>query len=626
MTVSADSDSRILTFDIETPDAGSLFTGIVDATKDTARPMEGRFVRLCGYAVDDGPVIVTTDAQELVQQIKCADVVQGHNIAGYDLLALAWWETDDPIAFWEMASAKMIDTDPLSREHTPPRSRHKGSMDEYDLDHVARRLGVAGKITGEGGLEALKRKYKGYDRIDVNDPLYRAYLVADVEASRAVAGILAPGGEMSAYARREHRIATLAGHLTLRGQPVDRALLHERIREGEARKQAALQELNTGYGVPTVKAVTRGRAPNKTTTLVPMKAPMATDAGRDGLIAALAALGARHYPLTDGKKDANGKRTGEGRKIATGREAMEKISRYYGEKLPGIDRLCELVTTVTTTRTVYQTALNYLAQDGRVHPKISMRQASGRWSVTQPGMTVYGKRDGKWVEREIFCAEAPGWGGVEEWCMITCDLSQVDMRALAGLSQDPGYMAMFDPGKDAHQILADTFGIQRDHAKPLGHGYNYGLGAKSMIRDGHKPDIVWAFIRGMENNFPTLMRWREEVRDDGAAGKILDNGFGRKMRCDPRSAFTVAPALCGQGAARDITCTSLLRLMERHPDYLPYLRGHAHDEWIFCVPRDRAEVIGKNIKEALEWEWRGVKILADLSPVGTSWGECSAKG
>jgi DNA polymerase-1 len=609
--------------DIETPDAKAIFTGIVDSGKDTARPMIGPFVRLIGYAIDDLPVRVTTDVDELVYEIERADVVQGHNLAGFDLLAVAWHCTPDPIAFWTMASAKMIDTDPLSRQHTPPRSRTHGSEDQYDLDHVALRLGVTGKITGEGGLAALKRKYGGYDRIPVGDPQYRAYLVADVEASRAVARILAPGGRMNAYARREHRLATLAGHMTLNGQPVDVPLLHRRIKEGEERKQAALKELHEVHGVPTSKEVTRGRAPNKVTTLVPMKAPLATRAGKDGLIAALRALGVRHYPFTEKTKRINPETGREERDIATGREPMDKIARHY-DSLPGVARLCELVTIVTTTRTVYQTALNYLAPDGRVHPKVSMRQASGRWSVTEPGMTVYGKRDGKWVEREIFCADDPT-PKVAEWCVITCDLSQVDMRGIAGHCQDKGYMAMFEPGQDAHQILADKFGIARQDAKPLGHGYNYGLGAKRMIKEGHKADVVWAFVNGMQNNFPTLMEWREEVREIGGSGEILDNGFGRKMRCDPRSAYTVAPALMGQGAARDITCESLLTLMDRHPEYLPYLRGHAHDEFVFIVPKIEVDVIGKEIKAAFEWTWRGVPILADLSPVGSSWGACSAK-
>lgn len=603
---------RILTLDIETADADALFTMRVKEG-DTWRDVDGPFCRLAGYAIDDLPVRTTTDMDELLWEINKADLLQGQNLLGFDLLALAWHHGLD----WATAAAKTIDTDPLSRQHTPPRSREHGSADLYDLDHVAKRLGVAGKITGDGGLAALKRKYGGYDRIPVDDPDYVAYLIADVEASRAVGAILAPGGRMNDYARREHRLATLAGHMTLNGFLVDVPLLKERIKEGQERKIAALEELHASYGVPITKEITRGRKPNKITTTVPVKAPLSTRAGKDGLIAALRAHGVRYYPFTEKTTRINPETGREERDIAAGRESMERISNRYG-KLPGISRLCELVTTVTTTRTIYQMALDNLAPDGRIHPRVSMRQASGRWSVT-PGMTVFGKHGGRWTERMIFVAE-PGF------TVITCDLSQVDMRAVAAQCQDPAYMKMFAVGApDPHQATADMFGISRQDAKGFGHGEGYGLGAKRLIKEGHDPAKVHAFFNGMVNNFPRRAEWREEVRADARAGKILNNGFGRRMRCDPQWAYTVGPALMGQGAARDITCEVVLILFERHPEYLPYLRNHAHDEFVFVVPEDQVDVIGKEIKDGFTWEWRGVPILADLSPTGPNWGVCSAK-
>jgi hypothetical protein len=129
----------------------------------------------------------------------------------------------------------------------------------------------------------------------------------------------------------------------------------------------------------------------------------------------------------------------------------------------------------------------------------------------------------------------------------------------------------------------------------------------------------------MEAQFPRLMEWRDDVRAKGANGELLDNGFGRLMRCDPKWAYTVAPALMGQGGARDITCEVLLRLMDRHPEYRAYLRGWIHDEFVFSVPEDRAEEIGAEIKDAFTWEWRDVPILCDLSKPGHNWGQCSEK-
>jgi DNA polymerase-1 len=117
----------------------------------------------------------------------------------------------------------------------------------------------------------------------------------------------------------------------------------------------------------------------------------------------------------------------------------------------------------------------------------------------------------------------------------------------------------------------------------------------------------------------------DQKREQGKDGEYLDNGFGRKMRCDPRYAYTVAPALMGQGTARDITCEVLLRLMDAHPEYVEYLVGHAHDEFIFMVPVGEAEKIGKDIVEAFTWSWQNVPILCELAGPGPSWGAISAK-
>lgn len=609
--------SRVLTFDLETADADALFTGIVDAGKDNARPVEGPFVRIAGYKVNNGPVKITTEIPELLEEIRKADVVTGHNIMGFDGIALAWHHGLD----WASFAAKAHDTDPLSRQHTPPRSREHGSEDQYDLDHVAQRLGVEGKITGENGLAALKRRYGGYDRIPLEDPDYRAYLAQDVNASWDVSQRL----PMTTYGRREHRLLALAGHMTLTGFPVDVALLKQRIKEGEDRKQAALKALNEEYGIPLGKTVLKGRAPNKVEVFEPSKSPLATRVGKDALIKAFWDLGAKHYPKVDKAKIVHPVTGQEIKDIAAGREGMNKMIAHYVDKMgiKAVRRLAELVTIVTTTRTVYQTAMNNLAPDGRVHPVVSMRQASGRWSVTKPGMTVFGKHDGKHIERDIFV-------GLPGYVVISCDLSQVDMRAVAGHSQDRNYMDLFgweEDGtpKDAHQLIANMLGIKRQDAKARGHGWNYGLGAKRMIREGADPQVVWAFVNGMERRFPRLCEWREEVREQGMDGEYLDNGFGRKMRCDPRYAYTVAPALMGQGTARDITCEVLLRLMDAHPEYIPFLVGHAHDEFIFMVPEDRAEEIGEEIVKAFTWEWQGVPILCDLAGPGSSWGEISKK-
>ena len=573
--------------DLETADASTAFTYGPD------------FVRLAGVIDQHGTMRTGVDPAELVRMIGQAPEVYMHNGFGFDGPALAHWHGMD----WKMFTGKLVDTEPLARQAHPPRSRGKSSVDEYDLDHVALRYGVIGKTDD---LKALARKWGGYDKIPKDDAEYNAYLRGDLKATKGIREIL----PTDAYTDREHRILPLMGQMTLNGFKVDRELLQRRLEEGREKKAAALESLHDGYGLPLGRTVMRGRGKARHPVFEPSKSPLATTEGIAWLEGLWNEHGVTRPPRTD---------TG---KLSTAAERLDTVAD--NPRCPEeLREALGYMRTVTTTRTVYQTAATYLTPQGRVHPKVSMRQASGRGSVTEPGLTVFGKRDGKHIEREIFVAD-------DGHVLITCDLSQVDMRAIAGHCQDPAYMDLFtfEPDgtpKDAHSWIAKLIGVLRQDAKAIGHGWNYGLGAKKMIEDGKDPKIVYAFVNGMEQQFPGLMTWRDEVRRKGADGEILDNGFGRLMRCDPQWAYTVAPALMGQGGARDITCEVLLRLMDKHPDYAQYLRAWIHDEFVFSVPVEQAEEIGAEIAKYFTWEWRGVPILNELSKPAANWGACSEK-
>jgi len=452
----------------------------------------------------------------------------------------------------------------------------------------------------------LKRKHGGWDKIPLDDPEYRSYLEGDLRATAAVAGRI--GGYLDAdpYLRREHQLAAIAGRMSLNGFRVDTRLLTERLEAGENRKREALDLLHAGWGLPLTRKVMRGRGSKKTESEETVDSPLSGNAGREWL----ARIWER-YQVSDPPLTAKGK-------LSIGTDDLNKIA--VRPECPGdLKAALKLMEIVTKTRSVYGTASDCLCPDGRVHPVNSFRQASGRWSVTNPGLTVFGKHDGKHHERDIFLPD-------EGHILMSFDLAQVDMRAIAGHCQDPAYMALFGFGpdgkpNDAHKENAAKIGISRQATKAISHGWNYGLGAKRMIANGLDPEKVYAFIAGMEANYPQLIAWREDIRARGKAGEILDNGFGRRMMCDPDRAYTVAPALLGQGGARDIMGEALLRLPR---EILPMLRVMVHDEiLVSCLKRDALEV-AREVQRAMTFMWRDVPIISDMT-AGMSWGECSAK-
>lgn len=569
-------------FDLETGNANELWKSGPD------------YIRAGGYTGPDGNPIITTDPQELVKVLEDAPWIYGHNIFGFDLQVLCHIYGAD----WDKLSGKALDTMILDRLDYPPQARDTGgSADKYDLDHVAERRSVPGKV---GSIKELARKYGGWDKVPTDDPEFIDYLNGDVNAIRALIEKL----PKTPYARREHQLAALAGRMTLNGFKVDIPLLKRRIKQGEKQKHEALLVLRDDYNLPLGRVEWTGRGKDKEEVWVDLDNPLAALEGRKWLVGVYDAYGILNPPLTD-----------KGR-LATSSDALQPLADSESVH-PDLQRIIGFMQTVTTTRTVYQTVDDHLAGD-RVHASVSMGQASGRWSVTNPGLTVFGKRGGRHVERDIFVPE-------EGHVILSCDMSQLDMRAVAGLSQDRAYMAMCAPGKDLHtEIAISVFGSAdyRQDAKAIGHGWNYGLGANKMIANGFDPEKVAQFFVQMQRAYPRLVAWKDEVRAIGSSGALLDNGFGRKMKCEPQRAYTQAPALMGQGAATDIMKMGLLRLPR---EFDPYLRVYVHDEIVMSVPEKDAEEIGQEVKKAMTFEWKGVPIFCDLSKPGKSWGEVSAK-
>jgi DNA polymerase I-like protein with 3'-5' exonuclease and polymerase domains len=585
----------LITIDLETGDADDLYR---------ANPQE--YVRLAGWAIDDSPVQVTDRDPAPMVAINAlrAEGITGHNIMAFDLPALV---RSGAMHIREMhllaEEGRLFDSLLVARHLDPPMARDTGvdATRKYDLDSLGDRLNLGRKMGDE--IKALKKLHGGWDKIPTDDPTFRAYLTQDVELSRGVHNALATelraaGPNAWAYVVREHQVAAIAAQISANGFLVDQMALDARIVEIEERKAESLALLSSRFDLPVTDA--KGK---------PYKSPIASAAGKAALETALRANGVTSLwrTATSGQLDISGAH-------------MLHLGREHGHN-PAVVEIAKAVYRIVGARSVYETAHNSLCPDGRVHPKVSMAQATGRWSVTQPGLTVFGKRGGRHVERMIFL---PDPGEV----VLTVDLSQVDMRAVAGLSQDHAYIEMLKHEDPHAEIAALLFGdrTMREVAKPIGHGWNYGRGVKA-ISEGNDidPAIVWQFDRSMRERFPRLVEWQGEVRALAESGELLDNGFGRPMRPDPSRAHTQGPALMGQGAARDIMMTGLLNLATKHPETLPMLRAQVHDEIVLSVPADQADDIARTVVEALSFEWKGVPILADSGPFGRTWGHCYEK-
>lgn len=629
-------------FDLETPSADRLFT----FRSGPGRP----FARLNGAVDENGQEVITNDPQELIALLESAPRVYGHNIFRFDLMALAWHHGDP--ALYDRLAKKAWDsyvdesvTDPSGGQYLPPWNQDG----YYGMDQALARRGEGGKTDhlpalaeayGDPSLAGKARQADGYEKIPVDLPRYREYLSGDLKATRRLyRAQQSEHPDRMDYRLREQRVAWIQNRMTLSGWKIDVPLLRQRVAEEAEKKRESLQWLAENCGVPLTETRSRGRGSAKEFYEVERKSPLGSNAGKEALIRAFADRGAYAVPRTESgvlalNKDAlsaGSYMVGKGAKgeMRPGMLNPRVLDAFAarGADIEAIKEMCAHVTRVTTAVAKYEEIAKYLIGD-RVHCKVGETQGSGRWAMVQPSGTNLGKRGGKVVQRAPFIAD----DGCE---LIAFDLDQVDMRAFAGHCGDPEYAGMFIRGEDPHSKIADMVfgrhdGEWRDKAKASGHGWNYGLSVNGLVNQGIARELAERFDAGMNEGYPVLCSWRSDVRARGEAGELLDNGFGRLMRVDPRRAYTQAPALCGQGTARDILVEGLLRLPE---EYIPWMRGVVHDEVIFNVPEDRVQECIETVTAALTFDLaevtRGrlhsVPITTGASKASRSWDGCYAK-
>ncbi|WP_086559900.1 phage/plasmid primase, P4 family [Streptomyces africanus] len=624
----------VIGFDLETHSAKRLFVH-----KDLGGDP---YVRLAGYVTEDGTEVVVNSVEELIKRLEDADELYGHNLLGFDLMALARHHGAD----YDKLAAKTMDTLRWVQTIDPPGAAHEkpwATKGYYGLDQVAERNGLPGKTddlaalafkygpeeAGGRKLDKAERTDLGYGRIPVNE--LSVYFSGDLQATRGVRRAL---GEPSDYVRREMRVAHIQHRPTLTGWKVDVPVLRELVDAEAAKRQESLEWLHEHCGVPLTKSVGRGRGKNRVFTDESVKAPLSTNEGREAIIKAFADRGAVHYPKTASglislNKDALGEASYMVGKGSGARQVPAMLNpnvlRMFAERGADVDALREMcghIITVTSSVQKYAEIMDHLVGD-RIHPQVGDLQGAGRWAYVRPSVTNMAKRGGKVTQRRPLIAD-------DGHVLICFDLDQVDMRAIAGHCQDPAYMANFAPGEDAHSRIADAVfgrhdGEWRDNSKRIGHGWNYGMSVKGIANSGVELELAQKFDDQMNAQYPGLCAWRTEVRERAAAGEMLDNGFGRKMRCNPDRAWTQAPALMGQGGARDIMCEALLRLVDMIPEALEWLRCVVHDEVVLCVPEHMAEGVKEAVLEAFTFEFKGVPITAGASKAARDWASCYAK-
>jgi DNA polymerase-1 len=272
---------------------------------------------------------------------------------------------------------------------------------------------------------------------------------------------------------------------------------------------------------------------------------------------------------------------------------------------------------VEKLRSTYADALPPLIRaDGRIHATFKQTDTTtGRISSEAPNLQNVPVRttDGREMRRAFIADD--GWG------LLTADYSQIELRVLAHLAEDPGLIDAFERGADVHTTTAakvfhvDESAVddaQRRFAKVVNYGLAYGmeafgLGQRLGIPTGEAAEILDAYFAGFPNVKSFMDGTIREAKERGYTTTI----FGRRRQITELASDNFRIRQMGermaqnapvQGSAADIFKLAMIdldRALEGTGSAARMLLT-VHDELVLEVPEDEQDATEAVVRHVME--------------------------
>jgi DNA polymerase I len=278
--------------------------------------------------------------------------------------------------------------------------------------------------------------------------------------------------------------------------------------------------------------------------------------------------------------------------------------------------------------------------DGRIHTTFNQAvAATGRLSSSNPNLQNIPARGE--LGREVRRAFVTGPGRT----LLAADYSQIELRVLAHLADEPALQRAFAAGEDIHRTTAAlVFGMapeligpdQRRAAKVINFGLIYGMGAFSLGKDlGVSSAEAQRFIDAYFARLPRVRDYLESVKAQARTTGMVTTLLGRvrhiagldsanaALRGNAERQAINAPV---QGTAADLIKVAMItlhrELVPRQTDVALLLQ--VHDELVLDVDLAALDWASETVRRIMEGVAElKVPLLVDLGH-GSSWAE--AKG
>jgi DNA polymerase I len=292
----------------------------------------------------------------------------------------------------------------------------------------------------------------------------------------------------------------------------------------------------------------------------------------------------------------------------------------------------------TKLKQMVETLLKAVEEDSKIHTTyVQTGTATGRLSSENPNLQNIPIRNPRGAQiRDSFVASE----GFET--LLTADYSQIEMRIMAHLSEDPGLIEAFNNGEDLHRFVGSRiFGVKPDavtsdmraQVKAMSYGLVYGLSEYGLAKQlGLSNAEAKQLMKDYFERFGGVRRYLAKVVEDAKAVGYTKTLHGRRrpfddltssifqVRENARRAALNAPI---QGTAADIMKLAMNAIHAEMTklDLKSRMLLQVHDELVFEVAKGELGALKKLVVEKMS---KVVQLSVPLDvQVGTgrSWDE-----
>jgi DNA polymerase I len=313
------------------------------------------------------------------------------------------------------------------------------------------------------------------------------------------------------------------------------------------------------------------------------------------------------------KLDEKAKKTKTGQ-YQTGEDVLQKLAPYHALPQMILD-----FRQIQKLKSTYVDAMPLLVNPntGRLHTSFNQAvAATGRLSSNNPNLQNIPIRTEKGREmRKAFIPRD------ENHVLMSADYSQIELRIIASISEDPGMMEAFEQGLDIHTATAaKVFGVElaavdtemRRRAKTVNFGIIYGISAFGLaervgISRGEAAEIIDAYFE----QFPGIKKYMDDTinfcREHGFVKTLLGRKrYIRDINSQNRTVvgFAERNAINApiQGSAADMIKLAMINVHHRmiKDKYESKMILQVHDELLFDVVKPELAKLTAMVKEEME--------------------------